>query len=66
LDYDILLIGTIDIFVAYPLSRSDLYYSARKDKIGSFGSIGIISKIYQTGNIVVSHGPFIQTEKKKQ
>jgi hypothetical protein len=66
LAYYILLIGTIGIFIAYGLSRSDLYYLVGREKIGSFGSLGIMSKIYQAGIIIISVWALYSNRDKKE
>jgi hypothetical protein len=66
LAYYILLIGTIGIFIAYALSRSDLYYLVGREKIGTFGSLGIMSKIYQAGIIIISIWAIYSKSNKKE
>jgi hypothetical protein len=65
LAYYILLVGTIGIFLSYALSRSDLYHLVGREKIGTFGSLGIMSKIYQAGIIIISIWAIYSNRKKK-
>lgn len=62
--YWILLIGTIGIILAFALSRSDLYYLVGREKIGSFGSLSVMSKIYQAGILIISSWVIYSTRKK--
>lgn len=62
--YWILLVGTVGIILAFALSRSDLYYLVGREKIGSFGSLAIMSKIYQTGIIIISSWAIYSNRKK--
>jgi hypothetical protein len=66
LAYYILLIGTIGIFLAFALSRSDLYYLVGREKIGTFGSLSIMSKIYQAGIIIISIWAIYSNSKRKE
>jgi hypothetical protein len=43
-----------------------LYYLVGREKIGTFGSLGIMSKIYQAGIIIISIWAIYSNRKKKE
>ena len=62
----VLLLGTIAIITVYALSRSDFYFLVGRDKIGGFGNLGIMSKIYQAGIVIISIWAIYSNRDKKE